>query len=85
MAASFTKNSALAKAGMNIVKSSVDGLEHFNPSNAERFRFPSAAEVAELKHYQNFFQTATTCVNTACPSSATLCCERTFGIMSVRQ
>jgi len=50
-------NSALAKAEINIVISSVDGLKHFNPSNAERFRLPAnAAEVAELKHYQNFFK-----------------------------
>ena len=51
-------NSALvAKAEMNIVKSSVDGLERINPSNAERFRLPAtAAEVAELERYQNFFK-----------------------------
>jgi len=36
---------------MNIVKFSVDGLERFNPSNAERYRLPAtAAEVAELEH-----------------------------------
>ena len=52
---------------MNIVKSSVDGLERFNPSNAERFRLPSAAQALS-----KLLQTATTSVNTACPSSATL-------------
>jgi len=41
---------------MNIVKSSVDGLECSSPSNAKRFCLPSTAEVAELEHYQNFFK-----------------------------
>jgi len=51
-------NSALAKAEMNIVKSSVDDLiERFNPSNAERFRLAAnSAEMAELIHYRNFFK-----------------------------
>jgi len=62
---------------MNIVKSSVDGLERFNPSNAERFRLPArAAEVAELKHYQNFFKL----IQLALTLPA-MCCERTFSAM----
>ena len=72
-------NSALAKAEMSIIKSSVDGLKRFNPSNAQRFCLPAtAAEVEELTKYPNFFKLLQLVI-TLPVSSAT--CERSFSAM----
>ena len=79
-------NSALVKAEMSIVKSSVGVLKCFNPtlSNAdaaERYCIPfpaTTAEVAELKHYPNFFKVLQLLI-TLPISSAT--CERSFSAM----
>jgi hypothetical protein len=81
-------NSALAKAEMNTIKSSVDVLKRFNPSlssaaaaDAQRYCIPfpaTTAEVAELKNFPNFFKVLQLVI-TLPVSSAT--CERSFSAM----
>lgn len=79
-------NSALTKAEMKTIKSSVDVLKRFNPSlsntaEAQRFCIPfpaTTAEVTELKNYPNFFKLLQLVI-TLPVSSAT--CERSFSAM----
>jgi hAT family C-terminal dimerisation region len=80
--------SALAKAEMNSIKSSIDVRKRFNPSlssaaaaDAQRYCIPfpaTAAEVAELKNFTNFFKVLHYVI-TLPVSSAT--CERSFSAM----